>query len=692
METFAPPAYLKDLIAAINDGAKSAQLGALAFTAIGVFLLATAFSATDEDLLLNRALTISQLGLTAVPVVFAFGLAPAVFVSTHFYTLIRYDMLAGNMRRFRDDLAVMVRSEEDRDRCRQLLANVEFVNALAMPKGSRASSWMFSWTVRALLAVFPVAVLLFVQLQSLRLQSEWVNWTHHVCIAADLVLLVWFFGRLRGDDTWHFERAPIRRKVALCWMPLVVIAVDLAWLRVPGPDSQTVRKDLAAYLKQYPEASASFMQRVGWWREFHPVDLLLCTPGAWGCRFLTVAHRNLVTKILDATTFVALRAGADADGKRLASFEAASLRGRTFRFANLTASELFAADLTDADLRHANLFRTQLQGANLQRAQLQGADLIEARLQGANLTQAQLQGAILQRAQLQGADLVEAQLQGADLLAAKLQGASLLATQLQGAILVEAQLQGANLLAAKLQGANLLQAQLQGAYLFEAQLQGANLTQAQLQGANLREARLQGANLTQAQLQGANLLAAQLQGAILREAGLWNITAYQTQFGLADLREAKFDEVPAEDLLAKLPAATPEDVKRRVREALVAKAGAQTLPRQIGTKAGRILVTNKDDAAWRGLDRMAQLTTEPADIGPALAEMLADTVAPTSPEFAEAIARRILSPLDEDKQRPLIKLLGCRLQTQADAKRVTLRAETIDRLRKTTGPCSPPSP
>jgi hypothetical protein len=130
--------------------------------------------------------------------------------------------------------------ETDRRRCRQLLTNVEFVNALAMPKGSRASSRMFSWTVRALLAVFPVVVLLVVQLQSLRLQSEWVTWTHHVCIAADLVLLIWFFGRLRSDDTWHFHATPVHRIVALCWLPLVIIAVDLAWLRVPGPDSQTV--------------------------------------------------------------------------------------------------------------------------------------------------------------------------------------------------------------------------------------------------------------------------------------------------------------------------------------------------------------------------------------------------------------------------------------------------------------------
>jgi hypothetical protein len=60
MEAFEPPKYITSLIAAVNDGAKSAQLGALAFTAIGLFLLATAFSATDEDLLLNRALTINR--------------------------------------------------------------------------------------------------------------------------------------------------------------------------------------------------------------------------------------------------------------------------------------------------------------------------------------------------------------------------------------------------------------------------------------------------------------------------------------------------------------------------------------------------------------------------------------------------------------------------------------------------------
>ena len=169
MDVFEPPKYIEKLIASINDGAKSAQLGALAFVAVGLFLLATAFSATDEDLLLNRSIAISQLGGAAVPVGLSFGLAPAVFVGAHLYTLLRFDMLAANLRRFMADLPGMVRLEADRERCRHLLANVEFVHALVMPKGSARASPVFWWTTWFVVGGFPVLTLLLVQLSSLRL-------------------------------------------------------------------------------------------------------------------------------------------------------------------------------------------------------------------------------------------------------------------------------------------------------------------------------------------------------------------------------------------------------------------------------------------------------------------------------------------------------------------------------------------
>src|SRR3954469_2174752 len=80
MEGFEPPRYLGSLIASVNDGAKSAQTGALAFAAIGLYLLATAFSATDEDLLLDRTLAISQLS-AQIPATVSFAMMPILFVA-----------------------------------------------------------------------------------------------------------------------------------------------------------------------------------------------------------------------------------------------------------------------------------------------------------------------------------------------------------------------------------------------------------------------------------------------------------------------------------------------------------------------------------------------------------------------------------------------------------------------------------
>ncbi len=181
----------------------------------------------------------------------------------------------------------------------------------------------------------------------------------------------------------------MQRKVSLCWMAAVVLAVDLLWLEVPGPDDKTVRTDILEYAN-YGDASSKEalldrLARVLLALPVQPIDMVLCAHAHVGCRFLTVAHRNLVAKILDATTFVALRAGADADEKHLASFEVASLGGRRLRFADLTASELFAADLTGADSQHADLSGTKLKKGVLQGAQLQGANLWRAQLQGAEL-------------------------------------------------------------------------------------------------------------------------------------------------------------------------------------------------------------------------------------------------------------------------------------------------------------------
>jgi hypothetical protein len=191
---FEPPKYLASLITAINDGAKAAQAGALFFLLVGLYLLATAFAASDEDLLLGRTVTISQIGAN-LPVSFSFAIAPFGFVFLHIYTLVRYDMLAANVRQFLAELRVAVSLEADRERCRQLLANVEFIQALVALPGSRLYSPVWRWLFRVMVAGFPVVVLLLVQINALRYQSDFITWVQRMALLLDLTALVWFFRR-----------------------------------------------------------------------------------------------------------------------------------------------------------------------------------------------------------------------------------------------------------------------------------------------------------------------------------------------------------------------------------------------------------------------------------------------------------------------------------------------------------------
>jgi hypothetical protein len=109
-----------------------------------------------------------------------------VFVFLHIYTLARYDMLATNVRQFLGELRRTVLWEADRERCRQLLANVEFIQALVAPPSSRQYSPVWRWLVWAVIALFPVVVLLLVQINALRYQSELITRLQQIGLFLDL--------------------------------------------------------------------------------------------------------------------------------------------------------------------------------------------------------------------------------------------------------------------------------------------------------------------------------------------------------------------------------------------------------------------------------------------------------------------------------------------------------------------------
>jgi uncharacterized protein YjbI with pentapeptide repeats len=372
----------------------------------------------------------------------------------HASLLMRYSMLVTGLRRFCDDLEKTV-PEVDRNRCRDLLTNVDFVLMIAGQDdpGLRRKTRLYRVNLFVSLAALPVAVMLALQISFLRYQSEAITRTQQVVLAADLLMLVIFYYGL-----WRRTQRPRRsrrlhdrvlRVASYSVLPLLILIINLSYFGVPDASARTVR--YYDWLKYYDWRNNNTPPPWWHWQRLatQPLDLVVCPNARWGCRYLDLSNRALVGKTA-SNAIEELRTRPENINKALSEFDALSARNRTLRFANFNQARAYAIDLVGSDLRQASFWSASLQGAkfsyahmegaNLELAQLQQADLNWAHLKGASLVGAQLQGATMLAVDLQGADLTKAQLQGAELAAAKLQGADLTSANLSAADLREASL------------------------------------------------------------------------------------------------------------------------------------------------------------------------------------------------------------------------------------------------------------
>jgi uncharacterized protein YjbI with pentapeptide repeats len=638
METFEPPKYLTALIGAINDGAKAAQTGALGLAAVALYLFATAVSTTDEDMFLQHTTTISQIGVQ-VPVEFSFAVAPIVFLALHVFTLIRYNMLAANLNQFNADLELMVPTAADRERCRHLLANVEFVQALTAPRGSRLHSRFYGLLFFALIAVLPVAVFLAVEVSSLRYQNVTINWTQRAVLFIDLAVLVWFFHRQRFFSVAAQSEPAVRRLLAylsLLLLPAIVVAVDLAWLNIAGADAagvsggdafltsirRMINPGLATYnsFSEPPSSYGAALRAV----MLQPLDTLLCPTVHFGCRYLTVDHRTLVVRVWNQQAVADLVAGNSDRVVQLSAIEPIYLRGRSLRFANMRESRLF--------------------GANLEYTDLRGADFGAAHLDGARLTGAQLENANLYNAHLEGAVMLGAHLEGAQLTEAHLQGATVNSAYLGGAQLNHAHLDGINGDAAHFEGASLENAQIRGGTFYGASFQGADLLGANLAGSDLQKCRF-----------------SPRIGRKEPHPGM------ATEVGLGDLRDADFSApISANDYAATLARLTDPRIRSEFALAFVPAASPQ---QQVFFRAasGPVLIKGAQRAEPQFADIQPKMTEDEEMFVNARVPYFVDKVITETPDLAENFVM-YFRPYKHEQEK-----LACAILMKSDAGKIKLR-------------------
>jgi uncharacterized protein YjbI with pentapeptide repeats len=490
------PFDVEALESAVNDSATRVSTIWISFLIFSLYLLITATTVTQRQLLLAEPVKLPVLNID-LPLWGFFFLAPILFVILHAYVLLQVVLLGRTTAAYNAAVARVGLSPEENNSLRQRLANTLFAQIFAGSPRER-EGWL-GWLLKAMawitLAIAPILILLAFQFSFLAYHSHIATGTHRLLILLELLalFLIWPLALdAQKDFQWPKIGAGVKRTAASTW-------------RLFGPKEQ--RRDEWQRLRQQAAPLAACLlfivvslsiatfpgePHVNLFT-LHPLSSVQCN--RWlqqkfdriDLRFdrldlpqIDVVDKEKLAKIVEHTSERKLT---PSQGERTQNF-----RDRDFNCSDLSSGDLRRADLTGARLIGANLQSTAFDGASLDSAQLQGADLSSARLQGASLSSAQLQGADLIIAQLQGDVLYDARLQGAQLEGTQLQGAQLNRAQLQGASLTLAHLEGANLLAAQLQGANLQAARFQGALLEGAELKGADFDRAQLQGADFSDA------------------------------------------------------------------------------------------------------------------------------------------------------------------------------------------------------------
>lgn len=500
------PFDVEALESAVNDSATRVSTIWISFLIFSLYLLVTATTVTQRQLLLAEPVKLPALNID-LPLWGFFFLAPILFVILHAYVLLQVVLLGRTTAAYNAAVARIGLSSEENNSLRQRLANTLFAQIFAGSPRER-EGWL-GWLLKAMawitLAIAPILILLAFQFSFLAYHSHIATWTHRLLILFELaaLFLVWPLA-LDAQKDFKWPQIGIgsglKRTTALAWLLFGWKEWRDEW---PWRRQQVVPLAICLLFVIFPLSIATFPG------EPH-VNLFTLKPiFSVQCNRWLQGNFRLPGLRFDRLNLRGVRVVGE---EKLSEIEiATSKRGleprRGERTQDFHDRDLNCSDLSSADLRRVDFTSAHLIGASLDSTALNGTSLDKAQLQGANLNSAQLEGASLDFAELQGATLNSAELQGASLVFAKLQGADLEYAHLQGAALsgrLAMSITMPNLvgfrLGAQLQGATLDHAQLQGAYLNATNLQGASLVDAQLQGASFKDALLQGADFADANL------------------------------------------------------------------------------------------------------------------------------------------------------------------------------------------------
>ena len=377
----------------------------------------------------------------SVPVVRFFIVSPLVLLILHFNLLIQALFLSKKIALYSLELARYGGSGKSNREALDSLFPMPLVYLIANSYKKKSMIWLLGTVVFISIAILPITILIFTQVQFLPYQNETFTWIHRIAVLVDIGMLCWIWPHVTlPNKSWRDGYRKIGyRNLFLAIMILSVFVTFFLYV-TGGGISRLLPQDLDNKVSAFTNRNFDLSTKVLVSEE--PAPVLLSVHYSAECN-------PEIGKDCDSSV---IKLGSEfwcAQAKPLILYK------RILKGASLSDTILCAVKLEDVDLTRANLTRANLTGANLNEANLSGANLTRADLTGANMDGATLTGANLYGANLYGANLSEADLIEANLTGANLNGANLFGANLTGADLFRASLSGASLSGADLNGANL---------------------------------------------------------------------------------------------------------------------------------------------------------------------------------------------------------------------------------------------
>ena len=527
----------------------------VSYLVIALYILVI-ISSTDHDLLFRAGDVQAPVINVGMPVVWFFTFVPWILLFLHFNLMLQGTFLARKVSAFRAAVRRSTPLDGTRDEQLDMLFPAPLAHMVGGGDSRSGTRYLLTGMVVLTVAVLPIAILVYAQVQFLPYQDDALTWMHRSIVMVDYFLLWSFWPHMatpgwswrewwtkpwqRRDQGWINLDTPPRhsRNAASIIVTLATIFFSVAIAEIPG----------GAIDKLWPfDVGRDGLNRKF---DFQNKTLVAREPSP-----------ELLAELLAQNKNASIKRG---QPDWCIHAQALDLRDRSFRYANFKDSS-FCNDAIffRADLSNANFSNTYLVGAkmenlrgsqvNFKSANLHSANMIYADLSGANLRNAILVRSGINRSILRGANLRQAKLHGANLPGVELHGADLTQAELHGTDLQQAVLNGAILRQAELHGADLSLAKFHGADLREAELYGAQLNKATFHGSNLRAVRLNGADFSgHVAMPGgpgvipwnAHFPSAEFRGADLRGANLAGINLVFTKLILSDLRAIRLTETP----------------------------------------------------------------------------------------------------------------------------------------------------